>query len=159
MSKSEKYNPVGGGGEAWGGWRLIPLAVLMSGHPSSSVIPSSDLLGFLAAPRRPLERFWRVMDAFVRNAKVSMWCDAMQQEREKKERLSNFQRASLVPPSLQSDPASLGNNIQREGNCRPVGRPGSLNQSHSDGTQQRCFGKKQVWIRAQGPPDLLCGSN
>lgn len=53
-----------------------------------------------------------VMDAIVRNAKVNMRCSSR-----KKRGLSYFKSASHVSSSLQSDLASLCNNIQREDNC------------------------------------------
>lgn len=56
--------------------------------------------------------FMCVMDAIVRNAKVNMRCCS-----KKKGGLSYFKSASHVSSSLQSDLASLCNNIQREDNC------------------------------------------
>lgn len=53
-----------------------------------------------------------VMDAIVKNAKVNM-----RHSGEKKRRISYFKSASHVSSSLQSDLASLCNNIQREDNC------------------------------------------
>lgn len=59
--------------------------------------------------------FMCVMDAIVRNAKVNM---RRSSKKKKKERgLSYFKSASHVSSSLQSDLASLCNNIQREDNC------------------------------------------
>ena len=62
--------------------------------------------------------FMCVMDAIVRNAKVNMRCSGKKKKKKKGKRgLSYFQSASHVSSSLQSDLASLCNNIQREDGC------------------------------------------
>lgn len=119
MSKSEKHNPAR---QRRGRAEEVECTRNREVDPSAALTSGIHLLVLflnlihLAAQQTSVacwKGFTCVMDAIVRNAKVNM-----RRGSEKKKRgLSYFKSASHVSSSLQSDLASLCNNIQREDNC------------------------------------------
>lgn len=123
MSKSEKHNPARQCGwgwwwwglqrkwNAWGTGRLIPPPLWRQ----ASIYWCYSLIWFtwlLSRPVLPVGKvscvWWMLLSEMPRSI-----CDAAA----KKRGLSYFKSASHVSSSLQSDLASLCNNIQREDNC------------------------------------------
>lgn len=118
MSKSEKHNPAR---RRRGRAEEVECTRSREVDPSAALTSGIHLLVLflnlihLAAQQTSVacwKGFMCVMDAIVRNAKVNM-----RRSGEKKRGLSYFKSASHVSSSLQSDLASLCNNIQREDNC------------------------------------------
>lgn len=123
----------------------------------ASIYRRYSLIWFAQLPGGPVSPVGKVLACDgcycqKRQGQYVMWCS----RRKKKGRLSNFQRASLVQPSLQSDPAYLCNNIQgpdlyNRSRWQRRG-PASLRRYAGVLLPLRCEKKvERVWIRAEGP--------
>lgn len=122
MSKSEKHNPAR---QRRGHAEEVECMRNRAVDPSAALTSGIHLLVLFLnlihlAAQQTSAACWKgfmcVMDAIVRNAKVNMRrCST--KKNKKCGGLSHFRSASLVSSSLQSDLASLCNNIQGEDNC------------------------------------------